>query len=400
MTTGWDVIVVGARVAGAATALLLARAGLRVLCLDRARYGSDTLSTHALMRGGVLQLRRWGLLDAIIAAGTPAVRRTVFHYGDDAVSVTIRPASGVDALYAPRRTVIDAVIADAAAESGAVVRYGSTVTGLLHEDGDRVTGVVVRDRNGSDRTERATMVVGADGRNSQVAEAVGAPIQTAGRGSSAFVYGYWAGLPADGYQWLYRPGVSAGVIPTNDGLTCVFVGAPPARAAGLVNAGGVEHAFARLATDSAVDVRLRDGHRIGNLRYMRGMPSRLRRSWGRGWALVGDAGCWKDPLSTHGMTEALRDAELLAHAVLTAVEPGTGQLRALAGYQSLRDRLATPILQTSDRIAAYDWDLAELRRLLMTLSSAMADEVDVIDSLPAAPWLADAGRTGIAVREW
>ena len=82
----WDVIVVGARVAGAATAMLLARAGLRVLCVDRARYGSDTLSTHALMRGGVLQLQRWGLLDAVVAAGTPPVRRTVFHYGDEAVA--------------------------------------------------------------------------------------------------------------------------------------------------------------------------------------------------------------------------------------------------------------------------------------------------------------------------
>ena len=82
---------VGARVAGAATAMLLARAGLRVLCVDRSRYGGDTLSTHALMRGGVLQLQRWGLLDAVVDAGTPPVRRTVFHYGDESVAVSIRP---------------------------------------------------------------------------------------------------------------------------------------------------------------------------------------------------------------------------------------------------------------------------------------------------------------------
>jgi len=386
MNARWDVIVVGARIAGASTALLLARAGLRVLCLDRARYGSDTLSTHALMRGGTLQLQRWGLLDAVTSAGTPAVRHTVFHYGDDTVSVTIRPAAGVDALYAPRRTVIDKVIVDAAVAAGAVVRFGTAVTGLLHDDRGRVAGVVIRDRDGSARTERAGLVVGADGRNSQVADTVGAAVETAGRASSAFLYGYWAGLAADGYEWFYRPGVSAGLIPTNEGLTCVFVGAAADSAAGLVRAGGVGQAFTRLAADSAIDVRLRDGERIGNLRYLRGMPGRLRRSWGPGWALVGDAGYWKDPLSTHGMTAALRDAELLARAVLTAPEPGPGQLAALAGYQSLRDRFATPMVETSDRIAAHDWELPQLRRLLMALSSTMADEVDLMGTLPAAPW--------------
>ena len=102
----WDVVVVGARVAGSATAMLLARAGLRVLVLDRMRPGADTLSTHALMRAGTLQLKRWGLLDQVVASGTPAVHRTVFHYGDgETVPVSIKPAAGVDALYAPRRTL-------------------------------------------------------------------------------------------------------------------------------------------------------------------------------------------------------------------------------------------------------------------------------------------------------
>ena len=74
-----DVVVVGARAAGAATAMLLARAGLSVLVVDRSRYGADTLSTHALMRGGVLQLQRWGLLERIVGAGTPPIRRTTFR---------------------------------------------------------------------------------------------------------------------------------------------------------------------------------------------------------------------------------------------------------------------------------------------------------------------------------
>ena len=151
----WDVIVVGARVAGAATAMLLARAGLRVLCVDRSRYGGDTVSTHALMRGGVLQLQRWGVLDAVADAGTPPVRRTVFHYGAESVVVSIRPSAGVDALYAPRRTVIDALLVDAAQRAGATVEFGATVAGL-HRDGDgQVTGVVIDDRRaGIDRGSR------------------------------------------------------------------------------------------------------------------------------------------------------------------------------------------------------------------------------------------------------
>ena len=104
----YDALVVGARCAGAATAMLMARAGLRVLVIDRAGYGTDTISTHALMRGGVLQLHRWGVLPRLLEMGTPAVRETTFHYGDEAVTVAIRPANGVEALYAPRRTLLDA----------------------------------------------------------------------------------------------------------------------------------------------------------------------------------------------------------------------------------------------------------------------------------------------------
>jgi flavin-dependent dehydrogenase len=123
----YDAIIVGARPAGAATAMLLARAGLRVLVVDKTRYGADTISTHALMRAGVLQLTRWGLLDQIIAARTPAVRQATVYVGSDRTTIPVRAASGVDALYAPRRTILDPIIADAAAASGADLRYGVTV---------------------------------------------------------------------------------------------------------------------------------------------------------------------------------------------------------------------------------------------------------------------------------
>ncbi len=129
-------IIIGARVAGASTALLLARAGLHVLVVDRARRGSDTLSTHALMRGGVLQLWRWGLADRIVAAGTPPVRRVTFHYGAESLPITLKSYAGVDALYAPRRTVLDALLVDAAEETGAHFRFGLAMTDLVHMEPD------------------------------------------------------------------------------------------------------------------------------------------------------------------------------------------------------------------------------------------------------------------------
>ncbi len=108
----YDVVIVGARCAGAATAMLLARYGLRVLAVDRGQYGADTLSTHALMRGGVLQLHKWGVLDSVKAAGAVPIRQTTFYYGDDLLTIPIKPRDGIDALYAPRRALLDRLLVD------------------------------------------------------------------------------------------------------------------------------------------------------------------------------------------------------------------------------------------------------------------------------------------------
>jgi 2-polyprenyl-6-methoxyphenol hydroxylase-like FAD-dependent oxidoreductase len=378
MSAGWDVVVVGGRAAGASAAMLLARAGLRVLCVERTRLGSDTLSTHALMRGGTLQLAKWGLLEEVIGAGTPAIRQTLFHYGADSVPVPVRPAAGVGALYAPRRTLIDRLLAEAATAAGAVFRFGCSAVGLERDRTGRVTGVCVRSRDGSVRTERAGLVIGADGRHSLVAREVGAASVFDGQSAAAFVYGYFQGLPVAGYEWFYGPRVSAGIIPTNDGLSCVFVGAPPARLDRLVRAGGQGDAVRVIAGEWALGNLLAGARQVGGLRYMRGMAGYLRRSSGPGWALAGDAGCWKDPMSTHGMTDAFRDAELLARAVLAAPEPGPAQRESLAEYESVRDALALPLLDVAERLAAYDWEIAEVRQLLKRLASVMADELELL----------------------
>ena len=376
-----DVIVVGARAAGAATALLLARAGLRVLVVDRSRYGADTLSTHALLRGGVVQLHRWGLLERVVAAGTPPIRSTSFDYGTERITLAVKPAHGVDALYAPRRTVLDPILVDAAREAGARVRYGITVHDVVRDPAGRVCGIRGRDTDGTPVEHRARWVVGADGTRSAVAEAVGAPFQRLGRSASAFSYGYWSDLEVAGYEWVFRPGACAGLIPTNDGQVCVFTGSTPGR----IGRGG-RAVFEEIVAEASPDVaaRLASATAPGGLRTFAGRPGYLRRSHGPGWALVGDAGYWKDPISAHGLTDALRDAELLAWAILDERDDPTSEGAALGAYQATRDRLAADLFEVTDVIVGQAWTEEEIPGLLMRLSSAAADEVDATDRLAAA----------------
>jgi 2-polyprenyl-6-methoxyphenol hydroxylase-like FAD-dependent oxidoreductase len=380
-TSRFDAVVVGARAAGAATAMLLARNGQRVLLLDRGRFGADTLSTHALMRGAVIQLHRWGLLDRIVAAGTPAIRRTTFDYGTDRVEIAIKPAHGVDALYAPRRTVLDPVLVDAAAEAGADVRFGATVRDVRRDRRGRVVGVTGRDAAGRRFVADATIVIGADGLRSTIASRVDAPIVRAGTGATAVVYGYWSNLPADGYEWFFRPRAAAGVIPTNGGQACVFAGTSPARL-GIGRIGSLQRILEEASPELAV--RVEEARGPTDVRSFPGRPGFVRRSWGPGWALVGDAGYWKDPLSAHGLTDALRDAELLARAVLAGSGTDTELLAALEAYQDERDRLSAELFAVVDEIASQRWTEHKIPELLLRLSASMVAEVDAIAALDAA----------------
>ncbi len=268
--------------------------------------------------------------------------------------------------------------------AGATFRFGCSVVGLDQDPSGRVKGVIIRGRDGSMRAEQAGLVIGADGRHSSVADDVGAATKFSGRAASAFVYGYFRHLPAAGYEWFYGPGTSAGVIPTNDGLACVFVGAPSPRLRRLVEEGGPGSAFRTLGGGFDLGDRLPLATRAGGLRYMRGLPGYLRQSSGPGWALVGDAGYWKDPMSTHGMTDAFRDAELLTRAVLRAPETGHAQREALADYESVRDALAQPMLDVTERLASYDWSVTSVRQLVMELASVMTGELELLAPIPQA----------------
>jgi flavin-dependent dehydrogenase len=372
----YDVVVVGARAAGAATAMLLARGGLRALAVDRGAYGADTLSTHALMRAGVLQLARWGLLDRIEGAGTPRVGRTVFHYEDEVLDIPIKPRDGVPALFAPRRTVLDRVLVDAALEAGAEVRHRVRLVDLVRGADGRVEGVGLVGADGEERAVRADIVVGADGLRSKVAELVDAPLTREGRHATATVYGYWSGLEVDGYHWYWAPGAAAGAIPTNGGETLLFTGVSSRRFDDEVR-GDVPGAYRRLLDELAPEFAARRGEaRLeGSLHGFPGHLGHLRRPWGSGWALVGDAAYFKDPITAHGISDALRDAELLARALIRG---GEG---ALAGYEATRDALSAGLFEVTDRIASMEWDNAGLKALHQALSEEMKREVSALVGL-------------------
>ena len=378
----YDAVIAGARCAGAATAMLIARAGGRVLVLDQGAYGSDTLSTHALMRGAIVLLHRWGVLQTIEAAGTPPIRSTTFSYTDHDVTVAIEPKHGVSALYAPRRALLDRALADAAIDAGVEIRYRSAVEEVLFDARGRACGVVVRE-NGNTERIAADLVIGADGRHSTIARRVGAATLREARHATGVLYTYWEGLGGDGYYWGYRKNVSVGLIPTNDGATCLFVSVPWHRFHSELQGAAhtAYHRFIRSAFD-AVDRRLRSARPIEAVRGFAGQHGYIRQGCGPGWALVGDAGYFKDPLTAHGITDALRDAELLARAAIR------GTADAFTQYEIVRVNLSSRLFDITDEIASFAWTDAEVQTLHRALSAEMAREVRMLVELEPMPTLA------------
>lgn len=372
----YDVVIAGARCAGASAAMLLARRGLRVLVVDPLRYGSDTLSTHALMRGGVIQLHRWGLLGAIRKAGTPPIESTTFHYGDRIVEIPIKPGDGVHALYAPRRTVLDPILVDAARDAGAEVVHGQALVDLHRDDQGRVRGAAIAGPDRETTDIRADLVIGADGIRSRVARILDVECDYTAPNAACSIYGYWSGLEMDGYHWFYERGVSIGTIPTNDHETCLF--ALIARSAFLNRRDeGIEALFldALRRVSAELAERVEASPRPWRLRAFPGARGYLRRATGAGWALVGDAGYFRDPITAHGMTDALREAELLTRAIAVGGED------AMAGYQHGRDRLVRGLLDVTDRIASFEWSLEEVQELHLELNREMKGQVDALRAL-------------------
>ena len=357
----YDAIVVGARAAGSPTAMLLGRKGHRVLLVDRAEFPSDTLSTHYIHQPGVARLARWGLLDRVAASGCPPVRDVLFDPGPFTLTGAPPPADGFADAYAPRRTVLDAILLEAAAEAGAEVRTGFPVDELVFEDG-AVAGV----RSGA-TVERARVVVGADGRNSLVARAVEAPAYEERPGLACAYYTYWAGVAGDAVELCPREGrMVMGGASTNDGLKIVIVFWPKHEFHAV--RADVERSFHEaLALVPRLADRLAAGERAERFYGIGDLPFYYRRPFGPGWALVGDAGYHKDPVTAQGITDAFRDAELLAGA-LDAGFTGTRPLGdALAECERRRNEETRPLYELTWEFAALAPPSSEQHALFAAL---------------------------------
>jgi flavin-dependent dehydrogenase len=351
-----DVVIVGGRVAGSATAMLLARLGHDVVVVDQASFPSDTVSTHSIARSGVVQLRRWGLLDDVVNSGAPAIRQVTFNAGGELVSRTIKDKAGVDFLVAPRRYVLDTLLVNAAKHAGAEVHTGITVTGLQRDGRGRVVGVSGRDHPGARVEFGARYVVGADGLRSRVADLAGAAVEQAGPAGGAAQYAYYSGSRWDGIEFFVAERSFAGVFPTHDGQACIWVCTPSADAKAVRRRSGSRaEAFDALLerSHSELTERLRTAYRTSPVQGMLRQPNQVRQAFGPGWALVGDAGYYRDAITAYGISDAFRDAELLAVALDEALRNATDEATALAGYQQQRDRALAEIFEITCRLAAY-----------------------------------------------
>ncbi len=354
-----DAIVVGARCAGAPLAMLLARRGHKVLVVDRATFPSDTVSTHVMQPQGVEAMARWGLLDRLVATGCPPIHTYAFDFGPLVIEGSPgMPGSPV--AYCPRRTILDALLVEAAREAGAEVREGFSVDEILREDG-RVTGIRGRGRDGREVSETARVVIGADGRHSLVARAVAPEAYHQKPQLVAAYYAYWSGLPMNGrFETTIRSDCGFAAAETHDGLTVLVGGWPYARFE--ERKGDVERHYLDLFSDTPMADRLAGARRESKI-FGAVSPNFFRTPSGPGWALVGDAGYTKDPITAQGISDAFRDAELLAAALDDGWSGRRDLAEALAGYQETRD-LALPMYEFTAQVASMAPPPPEMQQLL------------------------------------
>ena len=344
----YDAIVVGARCAGAATAMLLARRGYDVLLVDRARFPSDIPHGHFIHRDGPVRLQEWGLLDDVLSTGCPPITAYVEDLGD---SIALRgdglSVDGVPVGIGPRRTVLDAVLVRAAVDAGAELRESFPVDEVTFDDG-RVNGVQAV----SGTRERAQIVIGADGRNSRIARQVSAPIYDNVPTLTCWYFSYWSGVQGDALElYLLGDGRVMFAFPSNDDLFAVFISWPieemrsvrrdPERCLGEA-----------IGAIPDLSDRVRDGARMERIYGATSLPNFLRQPYGEGWALVGDAGCHKDPYLALGICDAFRDAELLAEALDAAFSGASSEREALAAYERRRNTATRPEYERNVALAS------------------------------------------------
>lgn len=348
----FDVIVVGARCAGAATALLLARRGYQVLVVDRARFPSEIPRGHFIQREGPTLLQRWGLLSEIVKSGCPPVTRVTTDFGDFPLTGTNLVRDGVALGYGPRRRVFDALLIEAAISAGAEFRDGFPVDDYL-SDGQAIFGIRGRSYgSGLCISESARITVGADGRHSSVARAAAAEVYHEAPALTCWYFSYWSGVPVDGLEIYYRDRNALFVFPTNAGLTTVFV-AWPISEFGHVRQNIEARFMEALELVPDFEARIRCGRREERFYGTADLPNFFRKPYGRGWALVGDAGHHQDPFLALGVCDALRDAELLVSAIDDGLSGRQPLSDSLAGYEQQRNAASMQLYRENLNLAQF-----------------------------------------------
>ncbi|MFL5345779.1 MAG: NAD(P)/FAD-dependent oxidoreductase [Hyalangium sp.] len=379
----YDAIVIGARCAGSPAAMLLARKGHKVLLVDRARFPSDTLSTHFFHPRGTSYLNRWGVLDKVLSrtpsfdrvatlidgipgGGAPTLerirRRFAQAHGEG-------DAHAIRKFCAPRRVVLDDILLRAASEAGAEVRTEFTVDELLFE-GDRVVGIKGRDVvSGAPVTEKARVVIGADGRHSFVARTLKVPNLAEKSDCTFAYYAYFSGIPHPATM-QQRGRMSLSFFPTSDGLMQLLVFGPAAWF-GDFKADIEENYFKGLAfvSPEIAELARTQGKREERFMGTADQPNYMRHAAGPGWLLAGDAAYNKDQCTAMGMTHAFRDAELLSATVHEGLSGAKPLDAALQEYATRRHADSAPYFDFVTDMATMQPMKREQLQLIAALST-------------------------------
>jgi flavin-dependent dehydrogenase len=377
----YDAIVIGARVAGSPTAMLLARKGYRVLLLDKTTFPSDTMSTHAIAPVGIARLKRWGVLDRVIRSNCPPVPHWLIDVGPFALDCFPPPVDGITDSYIPRRKVLDTILVEAAGQAGVEVREGFTVQEILMEN-EQVVGVRGRSAQGELITEKATMVIGADGLRSLLARQVQAPTYHTRPTLNCAYYAYWSGVPLQGGEIYNREHCTIFAFPTNDNLTCLVI-EWSVNQFPVIRTDVIGHFMKTLERFTAgLAERVKEGGRqeerfVGTA----DLPNFFRKPYGPGWALVGDAGLHQDPIMGHGIGKAFRDAELLVDALDEGFSGRQPLLEALADYERRRNEVLLPLYELNYQFATHEPPSQELQQLFQALRTNSTERTNYIGAI-------------------
>ena len=375
----YDVVVVGARCAGASLAMLLARRGHRVALVDRAAFPSDTVSSHFLWTQGAAQLASWNLLDQLQSRGCEPIPVLTFDFGSVVLTGNVAPVHGVSEAYCPRRTILDRLLVEAAVASGADLFERTSVRSVRWSEG-RASGVDVQPTSGPGGHLDAHLVVGADGRHSSIAAHVGAKTYKNALPLTFAYYAYWSGVPTASPTYYMRPGRLILRWPTNDGLTCIYVGGPSNEFMDFRR--DIEGNFmGSLDVIPGLRGEIESGRREEPFRGAADLDNFYRTSFGDGWALVGDAGHHKDPTTGFGMSDAFASSELLASAVNAALGGERPWEQALGDYQRRRDEATANSLRLTLRAAALAPLSGRVQQLYEAASTQPATVTRIIGAL-------------------